>query len=151
MRSLSDDNALGRTVSLNAVVMFPDDFSARVPVCVFFFCHIHLMFQLLSLPELPSFSSASLVSVTFSLNFHFLGCPLSSAAVQEPKEVMFMVELWSGVSRICPFNLAARPRERKSFIWSQVEQFTLSAFSLIKKKKPDFSITFSNGSTNSAY
>lgn len=47
-----------------------------------------------------------LVSATFSMNLCSLSCPLSPAAVQEPKQVMFMVELGNRVSRIYPFNLA---------------------------------------------
>lgn len=76
LRSLSDHNALGRTVALNAADLFPDDFS--------FFCHFQIIFKLLALPQIPLFpdnldqtlestASVSLVFLYFQLELSLLG------------------------------------------------------------------------------
>lgn len=84
----------------------------------FAFCQFGIMFKSLALPLAPLFIIPFFFSP--SLNFHSSGCPLCSAAVQEPKQVMFVVELGNGVSRIYPFNLAGdlRSAEKGSHSFS---------------------------------
>lgn len=92
LRSLSDHNALGRTVALNAAVFFPDDFSARAPFCFFFFGHFQIIFEIasftLSWPyfdqTLESTASVSLVFFYFQLE---LSLPGSSSAGTNPGHV----------------------------------------------------------------
>lgn len=78
------------------------------------FCILQITFKMFAFTLTPHISynlnqntgTQPLDSSTFSMNPCSLSCPLSSAAVQEPKQVMFMVELGNRVSRIYSFNLA---------------------------------------------
>lgn len=71
LRSLLDYNALGRTVALNAAVLFPHDFSTCVAASFLSFPNYFKIACSCS----PFFTaSVSLVSFTFSFNFHSLGC-----------------------------------------------------------------------------
>lgn len=64
------------------------------------------------------------VSITFSLNSR--SCPLCSAAVQQPKQVTFMVELGNSVSEIHPFILAgdlhSTEKGSHNLVWSDKAQ-----------------------------
>lgn len=105
LRSLSDYNALSRTVTLNAVVLFPDDFSSCV--CFLLFTNIYILTLAPpisnNLDRILKKNSLFYPLLLWAWTFCSLSCPLCSAAVCKNQS---RSSLWlNGVSRIYPFNL----------------------------------------------
>lgn len=115
---MSDYAALGRTVVKCSCP------ASKCFLYLFAFDHYGIAVMLFALPcwkTQPHLISSFLDFPAWTFN----PATFCSAAVQDSNQVMFVVELGNGVSRICAFNLADNwngTEKKKSFIWFPVRK-----------------------------